>query len=235
MDFFLVDVKNITASAPAKQIDKAKVEKLADAILECNGLLKPLILKPTGPENYVVIKGNSEYYAAVKAREKDPRKGEMVNAFVISPKAEQAISKQLDALENQDQTSSGVHRIESNENSCVRKNSETIPAQTSLASELTPMMQEMEKRLQTFMNKRFTQLENRSQFFFNEQLAKLENKILEETKKTNIDADIQNGAKGYNNQTVRDLKVLAKERKIKRYSSMRKAELIDALEKSDMT
>ena len=234
MEFFLVDVKSIMASVSSEQIDKAKVEKLADLILECNGLLKPLILKPTGPESYVVIKGNTEYYAALKAREKNPRKGEMVNAFVISPSAEEAISKQLEALENQEQTfsSSSVHIIESDENISVRKESETIPLQTSLSfqkevdnitdslsSQLTLMRQKMEMNLQ---------------IFFNERLAKLENKISEIIKKTNIDADIQNEAKDYNNKTVPELKLLAKERKIKRYSYMRKAELIDALEKSDM-
>jgi len=99
MKFFLVDVKSITPSKPVEQFDKAEVEKLADSILECNGLLKPLVLKPTGPESYVVIQGNMEFHAAVKAREKDPRKGEMVNAFVISPKAEETVLKQIQHLQ----------------------------------------------------------------------------------------------------------------------------------------
>ena len=225
MDFFLVDVKSITASVPFEQIDKAQVEKLADSILECNGLLKPLVLKPTGPESYVVINGNKEYYAALKAREKDPRKGEMVNAFVIAPKAEGAISKQLEALENPDQTPSPIS---------VPNPSEITAIQATLFSQLTLMSQEMGINLQNFFNERLKQLENNS----HEQLITLENKILERiekiTTKINNDADIPNETKDYNNKTVPELKVLAKERKIKRYSSMRKAQLIDALEKSEM-
>ncbi|OQX28378.1 MAG: hypothetical protein BWK80_00365 [Desulfobacteraceae bacterium IS3] len=99
MKFFLVDVKSITPSKPVEQFDKAEVEKLADLILECNGLLKPLVLKPTGPESYVVIQGDMEFHAAVRAREKDPRKGEMVNAFVIAPKAEETVLKQIQTLQ----------------------------------------------------------------------------------------------------------------------------------------
>ncbi|NWH06553.1 Rho termination factor N-terminal domain-containing protein [Desulfobacter latus] len=159
----------------------------------------------------------------------------MVNAFVISPRAEKAIFKQLDALERQDQTSSSIHRIESDEDVSVHKNSETIPAQTSLTSQVTQMMQKMEMSLQTFVNERLIQSENNFQTFFNERLATLENKISEITQKTTVDTNIQGGAKDYNNKTVPELKLIAKERKIKRYSSMRKAELIDALEESDMT
>jgi hypothetical protein len=52
----------------------------------------------TSPEKYVVLDGHLEYYAAVRAQEKDARKGEMVNAFVISPKSEKLIVEQAQAL-----------------------------------------------------------------------------------------------------------------------------------------
>jgi hypothetical protein len=55
-------------------------------------------LKATGVETYTVIDGHFEYYAAVRAREKEPRKGEMVNAFVISPKEEDIVVKQASAI-----------------------------------------------------------------------------------------------------------------------------------------
>lgn len=126
MKFFLVDVKSITPSKPVEQFDKAEVEKLADSILECNGLLKPLVLKPTGPESYVVIQGDMEFHAAVKAREKDPRKGEMVNAFVISPKAEEIVLNQLQTLQNPVPTSPSDHVIQPTENLSVQKELDDI-------------------------------------------------------------------------------------------------------------
>ncbi len=96
--YALVDVKLITTNTPRSAFQEAQIEQLADQILESEGLLKPLIVKQTGLEDYLLLDGDLEYYAAVKAREKDPRKGEMVNAFVILPKQEEIITKQLQTL-----------------------------------------------------------------------------------------------------------------------------------------
>ncbi|MCI5188842.1 MAG: hypothetical protein D3905_03370 [Candidatus Electrothrix sp. AS4_5] len=205
MDFFLVDVKSITPSVPFEQVDKTQVEKLADSILECNGLLKPLVLQPTGPESYVVINGNKEYYAALQARAKDPRKAEMVNAFVIAPKTKGAISKQLEAL-NPGQTPSPDP-----------DQSEITAIQATLSSQLTLMRQEMER-----LTQQVDKMCNK--------LGTLENKISEITKKRNnepVPVD-------YKDMIVPELKVLAKKRNIKGRSYMNKAQLIDALKKSDM-
>lgn len=98
IEFYLVDVKNITSNIQRSNFAEADLENLADMILESGGIIKPLILKATGVETYTVIDGHFEYYAAVRAREKEPRKGEMVNAFVISPKEEDIIVKQISAL-----------------------------------------------------------------------------------------------------------------------------------------
>lgn len=98
ISFLLIDVKNITCDVRRSSFAEADLDRLADMILESEGLIKPLVLKATGVESYTVINGHFEYYAAVRAREKDPRKGEMVNAFVISPKSENTIAKQVEVL-----------------------------------------------------------------------------------------------------------------------------------------
>ncbi|NEQ33149.1 MAG: hypothetical protein F6K04_19490, partial [Leptolyngbya sp. SIO4C5] len=43
-----------------------------------------------------------EYYAAVRAREKNPRQAEMVNAFVVTSKNEQIVRKQIKVLKQND-------------------------------------------------------------------------------------------------------------------------------------
>lgn len=68
-------------------------------------MIRPLIIKATGAESYSVVDGHLEYHAAVRAKEKNPRKGEMVNAFVISPKIEDTVVKQAEVL--RDDESSG--------------------------------------------------------------------------------------------------------------------------------
>ena len=98
--FSLVDVKNITSSVPRSEFKETDLDEIADLILECGGILKPLILKVAGVENYTVVDGHLEYYAAVRAKEKAPREGEMVNAFIITPKNEQIVVKQLEAIKD---------------------------------------------------------------------------------------------------------------------------------------
>jgi len=165
MKFFLVDVKSIASAISYDQFDKVEVEKLADSILECEGLLKPLVLKPTGPETYIVLEGDREYYAAVRAREKNPRKGEMVNAFVISPEAEEKIVRQLHMLQNQAEISSSgcqskadektdereiapVEKIPENINRKMEGLASLLSLPDQLKEHLTGMMQQMEQIFQ---------------------------------------------------------------------------------------
>lgn len=96
--FSMVDVSSISSNISRSNFSESELEVLAEAILDASGLLKPLVLKKTGFEQYQVIGGHFEYYAAVKACEKNPRQAEMVNALVVSEDAEQVISKQLELL-----------------------------------------------------------------------------------------------------------------------------------------
>lgn len=98
MKFYTVDVKNISSDVPASNFVNDELNSLADNIIGSGGLIKPLILKMSGLEAYTVIDGHFEYYAAVRAREKNPRQCEMVNAFVITPNNEDNISKQIAAF-----------------------------------------------------------------------------------------------------------------------------------------
>ena len=97
-EYYLVDVKSITSTAPRSQFRVDDLESLAQSILVSGGLLSPLLLKQTGPENYEVLAGDQEYYAALRAKEINPREGEMVHAFVIPAKEQEAAVKQLAIL-----------------------------------------------------------------------------------------------------------------------------------------
>jgi len=91
----LVDVSGITSTVPRSAFDADQVESLAQSILESGGLLSPIVLKQTGPESYEVLAGDLEYHAAARAKELDPRKGEMVNAYVVPPQHQAAAVAQV--------------------------------------------------------------------------------------------------------------------------------------------
>ncbi|MEM7555433.1 MAG: chromosome partitioning protein ParB [Cyanobacteria bacterium P01_A01_bin.84] len=102
IDFYFVDVKSINSDIPRSEFTESDLDNLAQIILESGGIIQPLLLKQTAAETYSIIDGHFEYYAAVRAREKDPRKGEMVNALVISPKVEELVLQQVEILRASD-------------------------------------------------------------------------------------------------------------------------------------
>jgi ParB-like nuclease domain len=95
---FFVDVKSIKSDLPKSNFVESELEQLADLILEADGLLRPLILQEIKAGKYQVIEGHREYYAAVRAKEKNIAKAEMVNAFVIGASSQKSAIAQLSLL-----------------------------------------------------------------------------------------------------------------------------------------
>ncbi|HYW18247.1 MAG TPA: chromosome partitioning protein ParB [Nodularia sp. (in: cyanobacteria)] len=160
--FSLLDVKSITSDVPRSNFAESDLENLADMILESGGIIKPLVVKGTGIETYIVIDGHFEYYGAVRAREKNPRQGEMVNACVISPKQENIIIKQVSAIKDIDVLPPGK------------------PGTTNVESRLT----NLELRLEKQLNELKSQLMQERQIT-DDKLKQLENHIPEKAEQTN--------------------------------------------------
>ncbi|MFM6401842.1 hypothetical protein [Planktothrix sp.] len=98
--FSLVDVSSIQASVPRSNFSEEQIEQLADMILECEGVLNVILLTQTGINNYRVLAGDLEYYAALRAKEKNPRQGEMINAVIVQPQNQEVLLKQAELFKN---------------------------------------------------------------------------------------------------------------------------------------
>jgi uncharacterized coiled-coil protein SlyX len=94
----LVAVKKITSSVPRSNFTDNELEQAARLILEAEGVINPIVLHRTSLESYEVVDGHFEYYAAARAREIDPRKGEMIGAFIIEDENEEVIKGQVKLL-----------------------------------------------------------------------------------------------------------------------------------------
>jgi hypothetical protein len=106
-EFARLDIKEIRTDVPRANFTEAKIDQIADLILASGGVIRPLVVKQIAIDCYELMDGALEYYAAVRAREKDPRRGELVNAFVVPPKAQEVINAQLVSLkEDQPQVAS---------------------------------------------------------------------------------------------------------------------------------
>lgn len=92
-----VEIESVHSSQPRSNFSETDLDLLADRILESGGLLKPLVLKKIGFEKYDVIDGHFEYYAVIRASEKNPHVAE-VNAVIISSESEGAVVKQVETL-----------------------------------------------------------------------------------------------------------------------------------------
>jgi len=94
----LVLVKKITSTVPRSNFAERDLEKLAQLILELGGLINPIILRRNGMDSYEIVDGDLEYYAAAKAREINPMKGETIGAFILEPENEGLLLEQVQAL-----------------------------------------------------------------------------------------------------------------------------------------
>ncbi|GDZ93721.1 hypothetical protein PA905_15610 [Planktothrix agardhii CCAP 1459/11A] len=94
--FYFVDVKAIQSNVPRSNFSEEQIEQLADMILESEGVLNVILLTQTGINSYNVLVGDLEYYAAVRAKEKNPRQGEMINAVIVQPSNQEILLKQAE-------------------------------------------------------------------------------------------------------------------------------------------
>jgi ParB family chromosome partitioning protein len=94
----LVAVKKITSSVPRETFSELELEQVAKLSLEASGLINPIVLRRTSMQSYEVVDGHFEYYAAVKAKEREPMKGEMIPAFLLEPENEEVLLEQVKVL-----------------------------------------------------------------------------------------------------------------------------------------
>jgi len=94
----LVAVKKITSAVPRSNFTEADLEKLARLILESGGLINPIIVRRNGMDAYEIVDGDFEYYAAARAKEIEPLKGETIGAFILEEENEELLLEQCEIL-----------------------------------------------------------------------------------------------------------------------------------------
>ena len=169
INFSLVDIKSITSDVPRSNFAEADLENLADIILESEGIIRPVVVKAIGIENFSVIDGHFEYYAAVRAKEKDARKGEMVNAFVISPKLEDLVIKQAAIIRGEESSEKPVQTSSSTSDT-------SNISHTSNTDKLESRLQNLELRFEKQINELNSKIRQERETT-NEELKQLENRI----------------------------------------------------------
>ena len=91
-------VKEIKSNVPRSNFKESDIQELADLILEAEGVISPIIIRPTGIDTYEVVDGHFQYHAAARAKEIDGMKGERITAIVMEGPKAKAIEKQVQLL-----------------------------------------------------------------------------------------------------------------------------------------
>ena len=92
-----VDIVSVHTSASRSGFSQDEIEKLARNFLLSGGSTKPLIVRRINEEEFDVIEGHLEFYAALRAKEIDDN-FEMIQAIILDSKNEKAVIEQVDLL-----------------------------------------------------------------------------------------------------------------------------------------
>lgn len=166
----LITVKNTQSNLPRSSFPADDIEQAAQAILDAEGIINPIVVKRTGIESYEVIAGHFEYYAAVRAREINPRQGEMISAYIVGSDKEVAVKTQIELLRNTPKVSS------------TSTSESSSPAQTG-------DFKEQLHNFETYVNQRlqdFKEAQTQNQQFIKKELEQFEQNLPKVTKPIDI-------------------------------------------------
>ncbi len=140
----LVAVRKIQSTVPRSDFSTADLEAAAQAILQGQGTINPLILRQLDWQSYQVVSDHFGYYAAVRARELDLATGEMIQAIILEEENEGAILAQVKFFREP-----GVMNPDSSERDQRPDPLISTPSTPPNLDPLTPILQNLERHLIT--------------------------------------------------------------------------------------
>jgi hypothetical protein len=200
----LVAVKKISSNVPRSQFAENDLNRLAELILQVEGIINPPVIRRKSLDSYEVVAGDFEYYAAARAREIDPRKGEMIAAFIFEAENEEVLKQQVEILRNRDSEESTTKQA-----NILVQQFENLPQQVENLTTMLTQVAALVKQIQEIV--------------FNQSEAKPVQSSTTVTQQKN-----------YNNMKVEDLKKEAKILGIKGYSKMKRPQLLEEIKKADV-
>jgi ParB family chromosome partitioning protein len=217
----LVAVKKINSNVPRSEFLEDELNQTAELILKAEGIINPPVIRRTSLESYEVINGHFEYYAAVKAREIDPRKGEMIGAFIIESENEEVLMDQVKVLRNRDFN---------NELPVA----DTQPLNTVESSNEVIQLESILPEIESLIDRKIQLISTRFSEHIDEFIQKIEPILNQPGKVGTKKGDTPPTKKtDYTGMTNAALKTIAAERNIKLPSKIKKDDIIAALQKAD--
>ncbi|MFE1744877.1 Rho termination factor N-terminal domain-containing protein [Coleofasciculus sp. H7-2] len=217
----LVAVKKINSNVPRSIFLEDDLNRAAELILQAEGIINPPVIRRTSLESYEVVDGDFEYYAAVRAREIDPRKGEMIGAFIIESENEKVLIEQVKLLRNKGFFNNQEEVADTQPLNTVK------PSNKAIQLEILP-------EIESLIDRKFQLISNRLSEHIDEFFQKIE-PILNQLEKVVKTEEDKTAPKKYDYTKMKlpELKAIAKERNIEGRTKMKKEQLIAAIKKAD--
>lgn len=229
----LIPIKKITSSQARSTFSSEVIEQAAKAILDAEGTINPLVVRQLSFQEFEVIDGHLEYYAAVRAKELDLEKGEMIDAIVVQPENESAISEQIRLLRARKETD----EVKRSDSSAIDNRLDNLEKQ------IQNQLGELNRRLLDLNQQSPQQQRNSQQQMaliqatvsnaIQEQLSTVVQQIVQQVGTSRRKAiapveDLEEKVKteGYEKLTVEELKALARGRGLTGFYGKRKADLL---------
>lgn len=242
----LLPVKTITSKQARSLFPSDVIEEAARAILEAEGMINPIVVRELRFQEFEVIDGHLEYYAAVRARELDLAKGEMIDAIIIEPENEAAILEQIRLLRAGKET----EKIGQSPSPVATDSSAIETRLNNLEKQIENQLSELNRRLLELNQQNPQQQRNSQQQIaelihttvsnaMQEKLSMLVEQIVQQvgTSRRKASVSVEEleeivKTEGYEKLTVEQLKVLARGRGLTGYSGKRKTDLVTLIEQA---
>ncbi|BAU10810.1 hypothetical protein LEP3755_13020 [Leptolyngbya sp. NIES-3755] len=236
----LLPVKKIKSSQARSMYPSEVIEQAANAILEAEGTINPIVVRQLNYQEFEVIDGHLEYHAAARAKELDLAGGEMIDAIVVEPENEAAILEQIRLLRSSKQSETPMQST-SDSSSAIKHRL------TNLEKQIENQLGELNRKLLDLNQPRNSQqqmaelIHTTVSAVMKEQVSTIVQQIVQEVgtsrKKAIVPVEeLEERVKteGFEKLTAAELKSLAKGRGLTGYSSKRKADLIAFIKQSEV-
>lgn len=97
LETHLLDIVSLKSSVARSSFSKEKIDQLASNLLKAGGNIRPILVKRVDLEEFEVLQGHLEHYAAVRAREIDDD-FELIRGIILSKKNEELILQQYEQI-----------------------------------------------------------------------------------------------------------------------------------------
>ncbi|MEB3160424.1 MAG: hypothetical protein VKL20_03055 [Synechocystis sp.] len=151
-----IDIVSVKSAIPRSDFSSEEIDFLANNYLKCGGNISPIIVEIAGLDEYQVVEGHLEFYAAKRAREID-KFFELIRAIILDSQNHDDVLNQFKFLEkllpvsvppSKDDIEQRIINLDNNINNSIDQLRGTVEQQSLEIKRLRSQYQEQSKYIE---------------------------------------------------------------------------------------